>query len=954
MEISRKLELIEPPLSQEQRDILAYDDGPLLIIAGPGSGKTYSLIFRAMNILLHQKAKPSELILCTYTDKAANEMRSRFMKLAQDVGYQEDLSQLRVGTIHSICNQLITEYRHLTPLGNDYTVLDDFAQSFFIFRHLDIIDQTCHFRNKWQQPQWTIAKRLQKYFDKITEELIKQKRLVENTHPFLHHLGLAYSRYKELLIEYNCVSYAAQLKIAHNLLHNSDVADIIIQKFRYVFVDEYQDTNYIQERIIRKLASATNNLCVVGDEDQGLYRFRGATVRNILEFKQKDPNCLELRLTTNYRSHKDIIRRYDMWMKSCDWTDSITKEQRYRRDKTIKAYKEKAYSAHPATIYIKEQTLDIEAEQFAELIFFLKQQKVISDYNQVALLLYSVKQEYSKAYIKALTAKGINAFCPRARSYFTHQEVHLLIACFVRILNYNGELANDLLEKQTFTEYIQKDCLELLNNSYGFDHPLHLLLEDFKHEIVQSEEQNTGVHLADCFYRLLAVEPFTTFMQDEQNMHNLVLFSKELQVFQAFFKETYITQETQHRVCYDFFCIFLRLLEYGGINEYEDIEQPFPEDHVQIMTIHQAKGLEFPIVVVGSLGHNHSGTQEVDRELGHVYDRGLFEKEARIPGFDMMRLYYVAFSRAEHLLVLTGNQRTPPHEKFAPMLDELPRWPAIQDKILSLPQAQVKKPAFMKQHYSFTGNIQVYETCTRKYQYFREFGFVPARQKEVFLGLLVHNTLEEVHREAKKGMIASLNKDKVQIVIDKVCKNLLHKHSVPEDIHITKENAYMQVWNYVRQNLTEMQHILEIEVDVTIEKDDYILTGRIDVLRERNGILELLDFKTDYRPEPEAVKLTDYERQLCIYASALEKRYHKRPERLNIYWTKEQRREDAIMTFSYSSAMVERVGHSIDGVAADIKAKKFEVTTKPEQGVCRTCDMQHTCINDKTIEPFTV
>ncbi len=954
MEISRKLELIKPPLSQEQRDIIAYDEGPLLIIAGPGSGKTYSLIFRAMNILLHQKAKPSELVLCTYTDKAANEMRSRFMKLAQDVGYEEDLSQLHIGTIHSICNQLITEYRHLTPLGSDYTVLDDFAQRFFIFRHLDFIDQSHYFRRKWEKSDWEIAKKLKDYFDKIMEELIKQKRLVDDSKLFLHHLGLAYDKYGRLLIANNCVSYAAQLKIAYDLLHKLNEADIIVQKFRYVFVDEYQDTNYIQEGIIRKLASATNNLCVVGDEDQGLYRFRGATVRNILEFKQKDSKCVELYLSTNYRSHKDIIYRYNMWMMSCNWTDSVTKEQKYRKDKTIKAYKEKIYSTHPAIFYIEELTHAAEAEQFAELVFFLKQQKVISDYNQVALLLYSVKPEYSKCYIAALKDKGIDFFCPRARSYFTHQEVRLLIASFARILDYNGELADNLLEKHTFKEYIQKDCLELLNSSYTSNHPLQILIENLKRELVQDEGQDTHIHLADYFYRLLSVEPFTTFIQDEQKMHNFVLFSEKLHVFQAFFKEAYITRETRQKVCYDFFYIFLRLLEHGGINEYEDIEQPFPKDHVQIMTIHQAKGLEFPVVVVGSLGHNHSSSQDVDRELGHMYDRGLFEKEARIPEFDMMRLYYVAFSRAEHLLVLTGNRRTPPHEKFTSMLNGLTQWPAVKDKLLSLPQVSIKKSISIKQRYSFTGHIQMYETCTRKYQYLREFGFVQARQKEVFLGLLVHQSIEEIHREVKKGMITSLNEDKIQLAIDKVCKNLLLKHPTPEDIRVAKENAYIQVWNYVRQNLTEMHHVLEIEVDITIEKDGYVLTGRIDVLRERNGVLELLDFKTDYRPEPEAVKLTDYERQLCIYASALEKRYNKRPQRLILYWTKEQLREDAIMVFHYSPEMVERVSSTIDGVVANIKAKKFEVATKPEQGVCRTCDIQHICISDKTIEPFTM
>ena len=167
------------------------------------------------------------------------------------------------------------------------------------------------------------------------------------------------------------------------------------------------------------------------------------------------------------------------------------------------------------------------------------------------------------------------------------------------------------------------------------------------------------------------------------------------------------------------------------------------------------------------------------------------------------------------------------------------------------------------------------------------------------------------------------------------------------------EQAGIQVWNYVRQNLVEMQHIEEIEVDVPIEKDTYNLTGRIDVLRKRNGILELLDFKPDYRPEPDDPRLVDYERQLCIYASALEKRHNMRPERLILYWTRETQREDAIMVFHYGIEMVERVGRSIDSTVANITAKKFHIVSPPEKdNVCRGCDIRHTCISEGILKPL--
>ena len=715
MYIDDRLALMKPPLSQEQRDILAHDEGPLLIIAGPGSGKTYSLIRRAMNIILQGKAEPSQLILCTHTDKAANEMRSRFIALAREVGYQEDLSRLHIGTIHSICNQLITEYRHLTKeqMGNDYTILDEFTQRLFIFQHLDTIDKRGFFRNKWENQKWHVAKQLQEYFDKIMEELIAPERLLKDTspYPFLRNLGTAYNTYKDLLIANNCVSYAAQLKIVYNLLYkNPKAREQITREFRYIFVDEYQDTNLIQEKIVKQLASATSNLCVVGDEDQGLYRFRGATVRNILEFKQNTPSCQELLLTTNYRSHKDIISRYDLWMKSHNWSNDNPAKIPFRRNKTIVPDKEKVYPHHPAVICLEEQTPDDEAKQLAELILFLKEQQIISDYNQVAFLLESVKPRYSKVYVEVLKQKGIPFFCPRARSYFSYEEVRLLVACFARILNYKGELDNDLLDHEGFAKYITKDCFELFNTSYTHEHPLQVLLRTCYDEMMDTTIQNDAhMSLTDCFYRLLAVEPFTLFAQREQSMHNLVIFSKELKTFQNFYKHTHITQETYVKVRHDFFYVFLRLLEDGGRNEYEDIEQPFPKGHVQIMTIHQAKGLEFPVVIVGSLNKGHNGGQEVDRVLKTVNDREEFEQESCIPGFDMMRLYYVAFSRAEQLLVLTNNRKQPALPKFVPMINDLPRWPTVRQALTVLPQARIKTPIPIKHRYSLTDIFR----CTR-------------------------------------------------------------------------------------------------------------------------------------------------------------------------------------------------------------------------------------------------
>ena len=161
---------------------------------------------------------------------------------------------------------------------------------------------------------------------------------------------------------------------------------------------------------------------------------------------------------------------------------------------------------------------------------------------------------------------------------------------------------------------------------------------------------------ADYFYRLLALEPFTSLVKNENRARNLAILSQLLNTFQNYYHYTVVTYRNRLSLRFHLFNSFVRLLYDGGINEYEDPDQPFPKGHVQVMTIHQAKGLEFPVVVVGSLDKQLSTSKQIDRDLQPYYHRPPFEPESRITLFDRMRLHYVAFSRPEKLLVLTSHQ----------------------------------------------------------------------------------------------------------------------------------------------------------------------------------------------------------------------------------------------------------------------------------------------------------
>ena len=227
--------------------------------------------------------------------------------------------------------------------------------------------------------------------------------MIDSGNPFISSIGQAYQRYEDTLIEANRTDFAHLQRFVLDLLNDPAIAGTVRQGLRYVLVDEYQDTNYIQEQVLLKLTEQGRNLCVVGDEDQSLYRFRGATVRNILEFPQHVPNCKIIKLTINYRSHRDIVERYDRWMASINWTNPNGPDFRY--NKKIEAKSCCATPTYPAVFAIWGSDRN-GRRRLADFVEFLKND-VIKDYSQVAILLHSVREEHSGHYIKMLKAKDI-------------------------------------------------------------------------------------------------------------------------------------------------------------------------------------------------------------------------------------------------------------------------------------------------------------------------------------------------------------------------------------------------------------------------------------------------------------------------------------------------------------------------------------------------------------------
>ena len=950
-------------LNAAQADAMSITEGPLLVIAGPGSGKTHTLVRRTLSIIEKGLARPEEIVLCTFTDKAALELRDRTRNDATKFGLTQDLSGLVVGTIHGIANDFIEKFRHKTQLGNNFQVLDDLTKKLFINDVFEEIvegfsselpkseDRTQWF-NKWST-KWTTIEGMSNYFDRIAEELLDLDVLKASDDELVASLAVAYERYRKLLIEKNCVDFSHQQVFFLDLLNSTTEGDQVKQSIKYVMVDEYQDTNYVQEQLVFALSSATNNLCVVGDEDQSLYRFRGATVRNILEFPARQPSCKEVKLSVNYRSHNRIVSAYDRYMKSHDW--SSPSGTQFRFDKTIIPNPDAIFSDYPSVIRVMGITKDDEAAHLADFIQYLKQQQIITDFSQVAILLHSVKAEHSGPYMNALSARGIKSFCPRARAFFENEEVRLIIAAVAVILGYVKENrdGNGFGALQKLNRFVD-ESIELLADVCDENLPLAFAIQGLAQEIEKIKPgENLDRRIVDYIYQLVAVAPLTSAMSDANKARNIATLSSLFATFQQFHGYSVITSKNLVSLRRSLFASFLRLLFDGGINEYEDPDQPFPREHVQIMTIHQSKGLEFPVTVVGSLASTLGSGKEHDQKLGPYYKRPLFEPTARVTGFDRMRKHYVAFSRAEKILVLTAEESKKPRSPdFDSIWASADSWPGIRTGALDGQAWEIKDRLPAKKPYSFTGDLKVYETCPRQYEMYRHLEFAPSRAVIIFFGLLVHQTIEDIHRRALDGRGSEINEAVISERFEFNFRHLVQREARkigPEQ----KQAAFNQIMNYWLQNADAIARVQETEVDVSLEKDDYILNGAIDLVLGDDNQLEVLDFKAQKRPSADHPMIKTYYQQLCIYAHILEERKKIRPSKLHIYWTGEADKNEALMSFDYDPKDVAEAAQHFEQVVRAIQAEEFAVLDLPEAKVCNECDFKPYCESIGTLKVTT-
>ena len=953
-------------VDESKKEAIRHTEGPLLIIAGPGSGKTKTLVEKVVYLLVVMDVEPKSIMVSTFTEKAARELISRVSDRLIDLDVPVNVNDLYLGTLHSIFLRLLEDNREHTTLNKNYRILDSFDLQYLVYKHIRLFDDIDPHERliKHKLNAWAKAETVIKHVSKIGEEGISLAQLEASQVDELRKMAEFYRVYRNLLAGQNALDFTYIQTAFLELLENHPViAQELGEQFHYILIDEYQDTNTIQEKILLKLLLPTRqNICVVGDDDQGLYRFRGATIRNILTFPSHFPadKCKTIRLETNYRSHPEIIKFYNEWIKNpvdFEWGQ-------FRFFKTIEPPPDKKFHKHPAVLKISDtDNKDQWEARVYEFIAFCESEGVISDYNQICFLFRSVKSARVTSLINSLTKKGISVFAPRSDMFFTRDEVMIAMGLLLLVFRSidNILLAGGVNDAEMHSYY--GSCREHVAKIIRSDVSKHEGLKKWlkrTSDIFTPIKSRTNLRFSSILYECFQFSILSDFLDVDlkgsanhlRSAFNLALLTQIVTKFEANERVSVLTPSNLHSILVSFFGYFIRFLKEGGLEEYEGFDLATPSGSVSIMTVHQAKGLEFPITVVGSM---EAVPRKQYTELdGLLEDMGLvresYEPLERTKYFDFWRLYYTAFSRAKNLLVLAANETTEgrkvPSKYFQAVYPALQDWTAKKADLKKLRADQVVVSS-IKKEYSYTGDILTYERCPLFYKFFRALGFSEVRVGATLFGALVHETIEDVHKAVLRGERETITNENIETWLNTNYNNLKLSLSSFLD-EPRRQLALEHVLRYKEKNDKHWDKILEVEVMVSLVKSEYILKGKIDLIRGENGKIDIIDFKSDARKpdrnDPkDAPRLSQYRRQLEIYAHILEARYGYKIDKLHLYYTSEDSGNPQI-TWNRENVNIPQTIENVDGIIRQIEAKSFDNSNTIKcQQLCGNCDMRHYC-----------
>ncbi len=973
----------EKKLNASQSEAVQHIQGPALIVAGAGTGKTTVLIERLQSLFKNKLARPDEILLLTFTEKGAGEMEDRALKILP-LGYFD----LWINTFHGFTERVLREHALDIGLSPAFKLLTQTEQWILIKKNLD------KFKLDYYRPLGNPNKfiyELVKHFSRLKDENISAKEYLAYAEDLLssadtmlcgqiplskkppaasapesqeikriNELAHAYHVYNNLLLENEYLDFGDLIFYAIRLFQERpQILQYYQAKFKFIMVDEFQDTNTAQYELIKILAGNSANLMVVGDDDQAIYRFRGASLSNIMQFKEDYPLAKEVVLGGNYRSTQEIL---DNAYRSIAHNNPNRLEIKLNINKKLQAQK----SETGILSHINFADYSSEAEWIAQKIKALHKQEGLK-WSACALLVRANSD--ADAFAGEFARQQIpNTFVSLKGLYF--KPVILDVLAFLRLLdNYHESAA---LFRVLNMAAFAIDHADIVNISRFARKKIWSLYEALKNiEAVPGLEsaayKNAGklIALVSRFSELVKKESasrvFVKFIYESGILNNKD-FDRDREFFShlnQFYKKIKTFEdsapEARLKDFLEYFNLEIEAGETGALRlDYED------EDTVKIMTVHAAKGLEFDTVFLPCLVDkkfptiNRAEKIPIPDELVKI--RISAGKDAHLE--EERRLFYVALTRARRNLFLTsakdyGGKR---EKKPSVFLAELGL--AMQENGRKSGASEIAKAlddfaspilahAFKftpPQKYSFS-QAEAFANCPLQYK----FNFIlniPVLPKSVFIfGRVIHNTLRDFFLplaannyqaglfDAHPGLRKKLAYQDLEKAFNLHWQNDGYESAKERDDYKQQGREMLKaVFAYYEKS--GWPTVAFIEKNFLVKIGDYIFKGAIDrVDKLPDNTYEILDYKTG---SPKDKLAYSDKRQLLLYKIVLEEGMGLKVSNLAYFYLKSGEKTGFQSTAKDEEKLKAELFASIQGI------NKGEFLPKPSM-LCNYCDFNNIC-----------
>jgi len=951
-------------LNEEQRKAVIHGRGPLLIIAGAGTGKTKVITHRIAHLISSKAAKPEEILAVTFTEKAANEMEERV-----DLLIPYSYSYVEISTFNSFGERMLRNHIHELGYFLDFKLLDEVEQAIFFRENL------FHFPLKHYLPLSSPTRHIQEILSAIkrlkqedikpgdyigfAESLKKSASTKVDREVAEKHLemGLVYAKYQELLATTGKIDFEDQVVLAADLLRqHPSVLKEFQAKYKYLLVDEFQDTNYIQFELLKLLAAEHRNLTVVGDDDQSIFRFRGASLSNIQNFRKVYPEAKKIVLNKNYRSTQDIL---DASYQLIQHNNPDRLEVQEEIDKRLESF---IASGGKSIHLLQFDTLSHEADKVAEII--QEKKKEGFKYNDMAVLVR--RNADADAFLRALNMREIPFRFSGSRGLYAQEEVRICVAFLKALTDFEDSRSLFYLSLSEAYHVDPYDLTKLSNYAQKKNLPLHrvfqLVFDESKPAVISDDSeakvksiyqdllnfvqlastQNAGRVLYSFLERsgLLRAYVEQGGPLSELRIKNVRLFFDKVRNFSELSNDDSAYAFAEH----------LDLLQQVGDNP-ASAEAEMEDEAVQVLTVHKAKGLEFAVVFMVSLiADRFPGRQR--REKIAVPDELLKEN---LPLQDNStqeerRLFYVGMTRAKKLLYLVwakdyGVKRQKKVSPFVLEALDLPKSPEETLRSSSLEEIERYAPRSsapvrgLKVRETEILNLSFFQVddylkCPLKYKYRHVVRIPVLPHHNLVYGRVMHSM---IHYYLKKRMAGS------SISIEEFIKEF-HTHWVNEG-YLSREHEEMRKKEgekalrsfYLREEAAGKLPLF-LEKSFRWHHERVQFRGRWDRVDSAGSGAVVIDFKaTSVKDQTEADKRARHSLQMDLYALSFEK-----TQDLTLVETQLHFLESNIIGHAVKGEKErQKAMDSIHEVEAGIRAKDF--TAKPDWHNCNLCEFKTIC-----------